>query len=291
MHKIGVSKSLLAILALALVAGLGRARAQDEFEGIDEEEEAAAVAPQVVMWTDDNFDQWVFGGRNIPSVRARLASLLTLQIEEADRACGLTDAQKDKLRLAGKGDVKHFFDDVAEKKRRFQLVKNDQNKIGEIFQEIQPLQGVLNSGPFQDDSIFSKAIRKTLDDAQNARYDKIVAEKRKFRYRAKVELVVATLDQVVGLRADQRRKFVTLILDETSPPSKYGQYDYYLVMYKASLIPEEKIKPIFDDAQWKLMNGQFQQMNGMLPFLKQNGLIDEDEKPDAKAPAGKPKAD
>lgn len=282
---------LVATMAMAAVASGGVARAQDDDIVEDEvpQQERQLIMRAEVMWTDDNFDQWVFGGRNIPSIRARLDSLLALQIDDADRMCGLTDLQRKKLQLAGKGDVKHFFDRVAEKKRRFQLVKNDQNKIGEIFQEIQPLQTALNSGPFDEGSIFFKTIRKTLDEAQMAKYEQVLRDKRLFRYRAKVELVVATLDQSVGLRADQRKKLVKLILDETPPPRKYGQYDYYIVLHQASRLPEAKLRPIFDAPQWKLIGAQFQQAKGMEPFLKQNGFLeDEDKKPAATLPGEKP---
>ncbi len=249
-------------------------------------------------WTDETFDQWVFGQRTAAASRTRLLSLLTLQIEDVDRTCGLTDAQKAKLELAGKGDVKHLYDRVAEKKRRFQAVKNDRNKIGNIFQEIQPLQSAFNSGPFDDGSIFFKTITRTLDDSQGAKYEKTLADKRLFRYRAKVDLTVAFLDNAVGFKADQRKKLAEILMAETKPPRKYGQYDYYVVMWQAAKLPEAKIKPIFDDTQWKLLSRQLTQVQGMGQFLKQNGYLDEisDEaikaadapKPAADKPADKP---
>jgi len=265
------SSSRLVLLALAIVALSTSARAQDD-DII--EDDAPPVAVDRVMWTDENFDQWVFGGRNIPSIRSRLDSLLALKIEDANRVCKLTEDQKKKLTLAGKGDLKHFFDQVAEKKRRFQLLKNDQNRINEIFQEIQPLQLVLNSGPYDDGSIFAKTIPKTLDESQMALYQQVIHEKNQYRYRAKVELVVATLDQALGMKGDQRKQLVDLLLADTRVPSRYGQYDYYLVMYQMARIPESKLKPMFDDAQWKLLQNQFTQAQGMEQFLKQNGLLD-----------------
>ncbi len=260
----------------AFLATVSSARAQDD--DIIEDEVAPAAVDRV-MWTDENFDQWVFGGRNIPSIRTRMDSLLALKIDDANRVCKLSDAQKKKLTLAGKGDLKHFFDRVAEKKRRFQLLKNDQNKINEIFQEIQPLQLILNNGPFDDGSIFAKTIPKTLDDAQMGLYRQVLGEKNRYRYRAKVELVVATLDQALGMKGDQRKKLVELILAETRPPTRYGQYDYYLVMYQMARLPEDRIKPLFDDAQWKVLQNQFTQAKGMEQFLEQNGfVIDEKDK-------------
>ena len=265
---------LALVLSLALPLS---AHAQQQ--PLEEDEPEVAVDQnqmnQFAGWTDETFDQWVFGSRTPAAAKTRLTSLLTLQIEDVDRTCGLTDVQKTKLELAGKGDVKHLYDRVAEKKRKFQEVKNDRNKIGNIYSEIQPLQNSFNSGPFDEGSIFFKAIVSTLDDAQKAKYEKTLADKRLFRYRAKIDLTVAFLDNAVGFKADQRKQLAELLLAETKPPRRYGQYDYYVVMWQASHLPEAKLKPLFDDTQWKLLNRQFTQVKGMEPFLKQNGYLEE----------------
>lgn len=280
----------LGLLALAVACFAAPAQAQIQVqpqvpapgdEDLEPEVDDQQVQAEMFTgWTDETFDQWVFGQRTPNASRTRLLSLLMLQIEDVDRICGLSDAQKAKLELAGKGDVKHLYDRVAEKKRKFQLVKNDRNKIGNIFQEIQPLQSAFNSGPFDDSSIFFKSIKGTLDDAQAAKYEKNQSDKRLFRYRAKVDLTVAFLDNAVGFKADQRKKLADLLVAETKPPKRYGQYDYYVVMWQAAKLPEDKIKPIFDDTQWKLLTRQLTQVQGMGQFLKQNGYLDEgDELP------------
>jgi hypothetical protein len=107
----------------------------------------------------------------------------------------------------------------------------------------------------------------------------MVREKRLFRYRAKVELIVASLDQAVGFSDDQRRALIELILRETEVPKKFGQYDYWLVMYQTGKIPESKLKTIFDDKQWGFMNRQLNQMRGMEQFLRNNGMLPEKEAP------------
>ena len=46
-----------------------------------------------------------------------------------------------------------------------------------------------------------------------------------------------------------------LLLKETRPPRKFGDApDVALVLFQASRIPEAKIRPIFDDAQWRIMS-------------------------------------
>ena len=265
-------------LAAALLAALGSGRtcwSQAVDVEVEEEAEVAVQANQAVfMMTDDQFDQWVFGGpRNSRAGRNKLDSLLTLQVDDVARLCTLSEAQKKKLLLAGRGDIKRFFDMVEEKRKKFEKVKQDQNKVGEIYQELVPLQAMLNSGLFSDGSIYAKTIRKVLSEEDDARYQKLIEDKNRFRYRAKVELVVAQLDQSVGFRDEQRRKFVELIVNETRPPARFGQYDYYLVMYQADQIDEAKLKPLFEDRQWAMVKRQLNQSRGMEQFLRNQGLL------------------
>ena len=271
-------RSLLLTCLIALVLPFSAQAQQQPLEDEDEpnqQQNGIRVVQNMNGWTDETFDQWVFGSRTPAAARIRLNSLLTLQIEDVDRTCALTPEQKTKLELAGKGDVKHLYDRVAEKKRKFQSVKNDQNKIGNIFQEIQPLQSAFNSGPFDEGSIFFKTITNTLEGVQKTKYEDVLTNKRLFRYRAKVDLTVAFLDNAVGFKADQRKKLSEILLVETKPPRRYGQYDYYVVMWQAAHLPEAKLKPLFDETQWKLLSRQLTQVKGMGQFLKQNGYLED----------------
>jgi hypothetical protein len=262
--------SALLTIALAAPAASGQGFDDDE----EEVEAAGAMNPHMAVYTDENFDQWVFGnGRNYTSFRASVDSLLAMQIEELDRACGLTDAQRAKLMLAGRGDLKRILDAYDDKKKKFRATGGDQNRINEIFQDIQPLQQMIAAGPFGEGSIFAKSISRTLDPAQAERFEKVATEKRTYRYRARVELAVNLLDGYVGMTADQRRRLVKVIVDETRSPRKFGRQDYQVVMLLASKVPEAKIRPIFDDAQWKKVRRQMDGVKGLETYLKTNGFL------------------
>jgi hypothetical protein len=263
-------ESTLLSLALAAFVACVVAQAQQKF-----------VAAQRV-WTDENFDQWVFQQeRNTSRARQRLNSLLALQVEDIDRACKLTDAQKNKLQLAGRGDIKRFFDRYETVKQKFQLIKQDEQKFQEIWQDISPLQMTLQAGLFYDDSLLYKSLHNTLTGEQFARYDAIARERRAFRHRANIELAVTVLEQAMPLRDAQRRELITLLTNQTKPPRKSGQYDYYLIMFQLGRVPEGKLRALFDDTQWKVVNRHLAQYEGMKPFLKQSGqLPDQDDEAD-----------
>jgi hypothetical protein len=275
----GQSAGLL-IVALLLAVGGGRriARAQDD-DVLDDDANlpAAAVA---ILQQQPNFDQvdnWVFGRFGGSAVaRTRFDAALALRIDDLERACDVTDAQKKKLKLAGRGDIKRVFDRVEELKRTFRITQNQPNI--NLWQEIQPLQVEVNAGLFGDASLFQKTIKKTLSDLQLARYDSLLHERRVCRYRATVDWFVVHLDKVLGLSDDQRRRITELILSETQPSPKPGQMDYWYLMFQISKIPEAKLKPIYDAPQWRLLSRQLAQARNMEPFLKSNGLLPDRKK-------------
>ena len=74
---------LLAVAVLASVCCSSVARAQDD---VEVEDVPPAEPQQQFVVADENFDQWVFGGRgNAAVIRKRFDSQLILQIEEIER--------------------------------------------------------------------------------------------------------------------------------------------------------------------------------------------------------------
>ena len=194
-------------------------------------------------------------------------------MDQVARTCSLSEIEKKRLVLAGKGDIKRFFDRVEEKRKKFDKVKTDQNKIGEIYQELLPLQMALNAGLFGEDSFHAKMVKRVLSPEQMTRYQEVIRERNQFRYRAKVELAVAQLDQTIGFRESQRQALVEMIVSETKSPKRFGQYDYYLVLYMMRKIPQAKLKALFDEKQWAFLSRTLDQMRGMEQFLRQQGML------------------
>jgi len=267
---------LLAVVLLLAIVGAGRiARAQDGEDLVEEDVNVAGAAPVVVMAPQFNVDQvdnMVFNrlGGSVMA-RTRFDSALALRIEDLERTCGLTEAQKKKLKLAGRGDIKRVFDRVEEVKRAFQQNRTwPNNNIG---QAIQPLRVEVNAGLFNDDSLFQKTIKKTLNGDQAARYDSLMRERKLSRYRATAEWFVVHLDKALGFNDDQRRRLAELIVNDTEPPLRFGQSDYWYLLFQVSKLPEAKLKPILDVPQWRLLSRQFAQARGMEQWLKTSGIL------------------
>ena len=277
----------LRLLAVATVLlECQRVQAQQE-----ELVQVQVVAQQPVI-PDEQFEQWVFQENgNAAATRKRLDAQLLLQVEDIDRTCQLTGAQKQKIQLMGRGDIKRFFDRYQIVRQKFQLIKHDQQKQQEIWQDINPLQMTLQVGLFHEESLLYKSLQHSLSNEQYARYEAAERERRNFRHRASIELSVSVLEQNVPLRETQRRDVIALLTKDTKPAKKSGPYDFYWIMYQLGRIPEHRVKSLFDQTQWKLMEGQLAQFKGMEAFLRQNGVWsaedDDGDKPAARLPPRK----
>jgi hypothetical protein len=259
-------------------------QAVQQAEDVDVVDEV--VAQPVFEWGDANFEQWMYQDlQNAAGARARLDSQLTMRLDELTVSCELTEAQRQKLQLAGRGDIKRFFDRVEELRRKFQTVRTDQNRIGEIVQAMQPLQMTLRAGVFNENSLFAKAVRTTLSSEQSQRSESSERERRRFRYQAEIEKLVSKLDDDLAMVAEERQQFVELLLAETRPPANFSQYDGFVALAQAAHIPDEKLKNVFDATQLKLLKKHFEQAKGIEPFLKANGFHP-DSPPGAGAGAG-----
>jgi hypothetical protein len=242
-------------------------------------------------FTDQQFEQWVFQQYgNAATARTKLKEALELYAEDIDQACGLSDDQKQKLRLAGRGDINRFFRTFEEVKLKFQLIRNDQQKVNQIFQDVTPLQAQMTTGLFTRDSLLQKCLVNTINREQFLKYVKVDQERRSFHHEAKIGIVITLLNQSVPITSEQRRRLVDLLRRETRPPRKSSQYDYYAMMHQISKIDEAKLTLILDDIQWQVFTKQLARMRGMEQWLKQNGILFDDEEeerllPDAQVAA------
>jgi hypothetical protein len=109
-----------------------------------------------------NIDLWIFGNMQTSDARQNwLESRLNLKLEEIQREHSCTAEQLAKLRLAGKGDIKHFFEHVEINRRQFETVRRDEDKAIDHLIRLTPLEEEFEKGPFGEGSFFSK-IRATM---------------------------------------------------------------------------------------------------------------------------------
>src|SRR5262245_51437264 len=99
--------------------------------------------------SEATFDAWVFGNDyGGAEMRARFARILRRRADTAAERCTLTAAQRQKLELAGRGDITRFFERLNTMRSDFSAVKDDERKRMEFFdQKVLPLETIIENGP------------------------------------------------------------------------------------------------------------------------------------------------
>jgi hypothetical protein len=232
---------------------------------------ANSALAQDFQLNEETFNQWLYSasqGTFDPDGE------MALTIEAIDRVCKLSDDQKDKLELAARGDFSRFEHQVDELRAEHVGKTYGQNEIGEVYQKIQPLAAQYQAGLLGDTSLFSKVLEGSLTSEQSKKFERIEEERRHARYAAKIGLFVAGLQRSCALTAKQRQELTQLLLDQTRPPKLFGQYDWYVILYQAAKLPDDKYKQIVDEAQLKPLKQTLQQGQGMEQWLRQQNLIE-----------------
>jgi hypothetical protein len=128
-------------------------------------------APDDVRLARDRY----FGAINLLDAFAspnQLDTLLKQKLALVDKVCQLTDAQKHKVELAGRGDNKRLTDRIQRINAQFELVKNDAAKIDELRTKAQLLEsGITSPGGSSDGSLVTKVLEQLLTAEQAVKYE------------------------------------------------------------------------------------------------------------------------
>jgi hypothetical protein len=187
---------------------------------------AIAVVVRADDWTDDAdggpppgpnatnnakyFEGLIFSKRDAAAVRREMNRFLRQKIAETDLICGLSDQQKQKLQLAGRGDLKRLFDRIDEGRRK--LLNADESEADAILQALREGAASLNeavrSDPFEQGSLFSKTWARTLTLEQSAR-----------------RAAFAATDRITGVRFEPASKEQEDIREVRFPATPLGDAD------------------------------------------------------------------
>src|ERR1700722_2328525 len=141
--------------------------------------------------------RWGFGGER-EGRRFELESLLKKNVAESARAGALSDGQRQKLLLAGTGDIHHLFDRMEQIKSKYQSEALDQDGLRRLNEETRPLLIGLFKGPFGENSLFAKTRAKILTPEQVVRIERDDDNRRSFQHRASVRMAVLRLSTALG---------------------------------------------------------------------------------------------
>ncbi len=123
---------------------------------------------------DAAFEQMVFGGRGWEAraaARCRLRMSLRQKIAALDALCHLSALQKQKLELAGRGDIMRFFELVEALRATFHTVFRNEADVTDLTKldpETTQRWSHLFDGHFESGSLFAKTRHSVLTEAQSA---------------------------------------------------------------------------------------------------------------------------
>jgi hypothetical protein len=276
-------------MLVAAIASLPVVVAQDLERPIDARD--VRLKGQIVI-RRRGFDLWA-SGRVVGNdeIRDRYESALKSRVDSTVRLYGLSPEQKKKLEVAGRGDIKRMFDRAIEVGKRTALHAGAENGFPANEEDDPPHQLSTRGELFGEGSLFAKILKKTVTKEQSARFEKGAREAALHHHRATLQWVLGTWDQMLGLNSEQHRRLEALLIQETRPPRRFGEEDYFGVLFQISRLPGATLKPLFTETQWATLSVQLAEAKRREPMLKKDGYVPENDVAAAPAPdpANEPK--
>jgi hypothetical protein len=215
-------------------------------------------------------------GRDDPA-RQRLHWLLRRKVLDVAHSARLTETQKQKLLLAGQGDIVRLDDRVDEVRAKYSSAPGTEKTQQEIDRENRRTKFLVRGGVFARDSLFEKTLKKTLTAEQFARYEKTDQKRRVFQHRAGVHMTVLRLSTAIGLNDDQWKQLEQVLLKETRPAQIIGHpypAAYFNIVYvQMRQIPEAKLKPLFEPWQWRTLQRKLVDAEHFGGGFENNGIF------------------
>jgi hypothetical protein len=213
----------------------------------------------------------------------QLEKRLQTRIDQIDRVCKLSAEQRNKLSVAGRGDIRRVFAELEELSTKMSSRDDVRAPLHRVVREqmiakvVRFRESVMDADRFGDGSLFSKVLRNTLSPEQVAVREKAVKDAATAQHRSTIRWAIGSMEPWLQLSQEQRDRLESLLSAKTRPPRKFGAYDYYGLMFQASKLPEQELKSIFNDAQWQKVQQQIAESRRLEQTLRVGGFVPDDD--------------
>ena len=259
---IGARTTLLSSFLLTMASESGIVRASDDdiiVERVSDGENGGVIRVKLGVlvqgnglgqdFNDVQFERKIFtNDGNAERGASRITRDLKSAIARIDQACQLTDAQKEKLDLAGRADRKRFLDRVEgarEFGRKWKVTTRT------LQMEMQSLQRQAEDGLLGPDSFFAKTMPFVLTPQQLTACQHSGRE-------AFVESMLTEIETKVELQPSQRESLAKLMREQVQGPVVFwasegsnSDNDIREMRHRFALVAEEKVKPLLNEVQWE----------------------------------------
>ena len=224
-----------------------------------------------------NMEQWMFQPHGSESkARSVHRTQLNLAMDMTERDVNLTQEQKEKLRLAGEGDIARYFAQFD--KIRAEFADVDENADGNdalnrLMRRIQPFRQQAQASIFSTGSLFKAVSDKVLDPDQRTKLRKAEEERLKYYFGAALKTSIAKAERASPLKTAQRNKILAIANEMEPPLANNRRYMKFYAMYRLAQKKGE-LKEILNAKQFAAMSTLLQQGDRMERTLKSAGMIE-----------------
>ena len=278
-----ISVMLLSFAIVGFSGGPVFALADDDVvENVD-------VQPRFTI-SEQQFDQSVFntrgavvianGGRlkqvvvsqttPIEQAKSQLETYINAEIATVVLRCNLTETQKKKLRLAGRGDIADFFARVMELRRRCTSESMTQQEYTTLHAEMTKLRMMIQTGSISDATLICKTLRRILSDEQSVLYKTLERERRIAIITESLATQWGQNSKPVRLAKEAQQQFVDVLLQHGRLPTNQSPYRLYFVLLEIDRL-EDRLKPLLSDEEWQQFQFPISQAKRIEPFLRTTG--------------------
>lgn len=208
------------------------------------------------------------GTTNQPALRTRFKLQLQARIAAVDSRWPLTVEQREKLQLAGRGDIARWNAEIAQLRRES---ADHPRAPQELHEEVIRRITIPSERMFGDESLYFKVLRKQLTERQWLRFEEVDRAERCAQVRTTIAQFYSGKHQ---LSQTQQRDLAEAYLSKYprwGPLSRNVNCSQYVTMLIAAELGDE-IKPIFTDDQWWLTQNHMRTARALEPQFRSYGL-------------------
>jgi len=278
---------LVVVLLLGALLADRPLRGSDDTVGEEKEANQQQNQFQTIV-LDQQMQQMLGGGndRGIEVVRTKAMAHLELEIDSLDEACGLSDAQRDKLTLAARLEAAESMQLFEGFQRRYSgrtvdfQTREGQETWQQFHRELNEIQRATSrSGSARH--LPGRVVGSLLDDRQRDAWRAEAASRRASQWRRHMDGGLAFLESSVGLTDRQHEALVAMLIED--PPridmgkarEAFGGQNPFLCWYALSRLDNDRLEAIFDARQWEKVSTIVRQGEQWQPQIDTMKLIEE----------------
>lgn len=234
------------------------------------------ISTRIIHRPAAEVERWLFSGLSAEAEQKLLESFLRLKIESIDELCGLTEAQKRKLQIAGDADIRRLLDLAARISQPVDLLGQPQKAADDRAWALLLVKLSADYHLLDDRQLFARSLKHAMSHDQWNRYDEADREQRTNRYLARIERIVRKLATSLKLEERPRDKLVKLLATCTPAPRQFGRCDEDVILFQLAELKEATIRSLFTREQWRDLQERLNSVREAGEALRECGLLSDD---------------